>query len=119
VVADGDTAAQGEVGVDPSAAVGLAGGGMHLVDGVSQLGVTDRPRRRRPAAPGVEAGLGDLQHPAADLHREPLGGPHLDRREPSKGALAPSAAHEIAGIVHDAASRCHLRSTGTVLTLCK
>jgi hypothetical protein len=36
VVADAAAAAQGELGVDPAAAIGLAGGGMHLADGVSQ-----------------------------------------------------------------------------------
>jgi hypothetical protein len=85
VVADADAAAQGEFGMDPAAAVGLAGGGMHLIDGVGEPGVADRPGCWRPAAPGVTAGLRDVQHAAADLHREPLGGHHLDRREPSNG----------------------------------
>jgi hypothetical protein len=48
VVADADAAAQGELGVDPSAAIGLPGGGVDLVDGVSEPGMADRPRRRRP-----------------------------------------------------------------------
>jgi hypothetical protein len=39
VVADADAAAQGELGMDPAAAVGLAGGGMDLADGVGEPGV--------------------------------------------------------------------------------
>jgi len=59
-----------------------------LADHVGEPGMPDRPHRWRPAAPGVGAGLGDRQHLATDLHREPLGSHHLDGREPSKGAAA-------------------------------
>ena len=45
VVADVDPAAQGELGMDPPAAIGLAGVGVDLADGVGQPGVADRPLR--------------------------------------------------------------------------
>jgi hypothetical protein len=60
--------------------------------GVGERGVADRPCRWRPRPPGVAAGLRDLQHSAADLYGESVGGHHLDRREPLKEGVASSAA---------------------------
>jgi hypothetical protein len=45
VIANADAAAQGELGVDPAAAIGLPGGGVDLADRIGEPGVADRPRR--------------------------------------------------------------------------
>ena len=42
VEADADPAAQSELGVDPPAAVGLPGVGVHLADDIGQPGMPDR-----------------------------------------------------------------------------
>ena len=50
-----------KLGVDAWRAVGRARSGVDLGDAPGQIGVGGRPRRGRPAAPGVIAGRRDLQ----------------------------------------------------------
>lgn len=55
-------------------------------DLIGQPGVADRPLRRWPAPPLVEARLRYLEHADGHLDRKALGGHHRDRREPPLGS---------------------------------
>jgi len=78
---------QDEFGVHASRAVNAPRVGVDLADQVGQPRMTDRALRRRPGQPLVGTRLGYLEHPDGDLHRQALGGHHLDRREPPVGSL--------------------------------
>jgi hypothetical protein len=54
-VANDDSATQPQLGVHSARAVGPAGVLVDLDDEIGQPGMADRPRRRRPAVPGVVA----------------------------------------------------------------
>lgn len=79
MVADGDAAAERQLSVDATAAVGAPGSRVHLAEDVGQPSVTDRTFRRGSAAMLVVARLRDVQQPAAGLHGETLTGHHIDR----------------------------------------
>jgi hypothetical protein len=81
VVADDDPAAHGELRVDPQRPIGSSRLGVDAGDEIGEPGVTDLPRRRRPGSPRVVAGVGDLEHRAADLCGVALIGHPGDGRE--------------------------------------
>jgi hypothetical protein len=72
VVADPNPAAKNKLGVHPLGAIIAVRRDMDLADHIGQPGMPDRPRRRRPEPPRIEAGTRDAQHAAGDLDRQPL-----------------------------------------------
>lgn len=78
-----------QLGVNPFGAVGLAGPGVDLADGIAQPGVPDRPSRPRAAKPAVIARHRHPQQAARPLDGETLRGQRLDGREPAFGPTSP------------------------------
>lgn len=85
VVPDRHAPAERELGMDPASAVDPVALGVDLSDQVGQHRVPDGALGRRPTALLVEAGLGDSEDSAGDLHRPVLSGDHFDRRVPPFG----------------------------------
>jgi hypothetical protein len=104
--------------VDPPAAVGLAGDGMDLADDVGQRGVTDPPRRRWPAAPGVEAPTGRPPAPGNRPGRAALEWSHLDGREPSNGGACSFSSSVARRVVASSVSRCPIRRRAATSSWC-
>lgn len=88
VMADLDSAAQAELGVDAWGAIGASRGALDLGDQLSQPEVSDRPGRGRSRPPSEVARLRNFQDPAGDLNREALLRHHLDRGELPFGCTA-------------------------------
>jgi hypothetical protein len=115
VTADGDPAAERELGVHPDAAVGLPRRDVDLGDEVGEPGVAELPLRRRTAAPGVEARLGDLKHPARGLDREALCGYLLDGREPLFWGFASFRSSAARRAILSSVSSCTIRRRALVV----
>ena len=80
-VADVQVLAQDELGVHSARAVGAVGGGVRVVDQVHQLCLLQVAVAGAAAVPGIEAGGGQLQHPAGRGDGDPVVGELADHRE--------------------------------------
>ncbi len=82
---DLDALAEGELGVHPPEAVGAAGSGVDLADGVGEQRVADAAGRGRAALPLVVARRRHVQDPGGQLDRQPFARHHRDGLEPPFG----------------------------------